>query len=132
MGKDTDVVGALLSAFARGDEDAVAALLAEDFTFEPLSTEAADRGVYRGPEGMRRYMRDLAETWKQFDLAIAAVEEVSGHVVATGRIYARARGSSLVADDPVAFAFFLERGRVTWAKAFASEAAAREAVASRP
>jgi ketosteroid isomerase-like protein len=131
MGQDADVVRALLSAVARGDADAVVELLAEDFSFEPLSTEAAERGVYVGGEGMRRYLRDLDETWRQFDLTIAAVHKVSGHVVATGRIYARARETSLVADDPVAFAFRLDRGRVAWGKAFTSEAAAREALVSR-
>jgi ketosteroid isomerase-like protein len=128
MGKDVEVVGELLSAFSRDDADAMADLVAEDFTFEPLSTEAAERGVYRGAEGMRRYVRDLHETWKQFDLTIATVEEVSGGVVATGRIYARARTSSLVADNPVAFAFVVDQGRLAWGKAFPSEAAASAAL----
>ncbi len=131
MGKDADVVRQLLLAFARGDADAVVEVLAEDFSFEPLSTEAAERGLYLGGDGMRGYLHDLHDTWRQFDLAIAAVEEVSGHVVAVGRIYARARRTGLVADDPVAFAFRVDRGRVAWGKAFTSEAAAREALVSR-
>jgi ketosteroid isomerase-like protein len=41
VGKDAAVVSELLRALIRRDGDAVAAMVADDFTFEPLSTEAA-------------------------------------------------------------------------------------------
>jgi len=128
MGKDAALVERLLDAFARGDADALAGMIADDFLFEPLSTEAADRGAYRGGEGMRTYLRDLADTWRQFDVSIGSVQEVDGRVLVTGRIYARARDSSLVADDPVAFAWKVVDDRASWGKVFLSEAAAREAI----
>ena len=76
MGKDAALVERLLDAFARKDADALAGMIAEDFLFEPLSTEAADRGAYRGGEGMRTYLRDLGDTWRQFDVSIGSVQEV--------------------------------------------------------
>jgi ketosteroid isomerase-like protein len=109
----------------------VAAMVTDDFTFEPLSTEAATRGVYRGGEGMRTYLRDVGKTWRQFDVTVGAVEEVAGHVLVTGRVYARARATSLVADDPVAFAWRVVDGRVAWGRVFTSQAAAREAAQRR-
>jgi ketosteroid isomerase-like protein len=124
------VVQQFLRAFIRRDGDAVGEFVADDVAFEPLSTEAAPRGVYRGREGVRSYLRDLGETWRQFDLTVDAVHEVAGHVLVTGRVYARARASSLVADDPIAFAWRVREGRVVWGKAFTSEAAARDAIAS--
>ena len=87
----------------------------------------ATRGVYRGGEGMRTYLSDVGKTWRQFDVTVGAVEEVAGHVLVTGRVYARARATSLVADDPVAFAWPVVDGRVAWGRVFTSEAAAREA-----
>jgi len=131
MGKDAAVVSELLRALIRRDGDAVAAMVTDDFAFEPLSTEAAARGVYRGGEGLRTYLRDMGETWRQFDLTVSAVEEVAGHVLVNGRVYARSRATSLVADDPVAFAWRVADGRVAWGKVFTSEAAAREAVQRR-
>jgi ketosteroid isomerase-like protein len=131
MGKDAAVVSELLRALSRRDGDAVAAMVTDDFAFEPLSTEAAARGVYRGGEGMRTYLRDVGETWRQFDLTVAAVEEVAGYVLASGRVYARARTSSLVADDPVAFAWRVVDGRVGWGRVFTGEAAARAAIEGR-
>jgi ketosteroid isomerase-like protein len=131
VGKDARVVQELLRAFIRRDGDAAAEIVADDIAFEPLSTEAAVRGVYRGREGVRSYLRDLGETWRQFDLTVDAVEELAGHVLVTGRVYARARASSLVADDPIAFAWRVRDERVAWGKAFTSEAAARAAIASR-
>ena len=102
MGTDAAVVQRLLDAFARRDADAIAGMVADDFLFEPLSTEAADRDPYRGGEGMRSYLRDVTETWRQFDV--------------------------LVADDPVAFAWKVVNGRARWGKVFLSEAAARQAI----
>ena|SRR5215218_122233 len=131
MGKDAAVVSELLRALMRRDGDAVAGMVSDDFAFEPVSTEAADRGIYRGGEGMRTYLRELGETWRQFDLTVAAVEEVAGHVLVSGRVYARARATSLVADDPVAFAWRVVDGRVAWGRVFTSEGAAREAVQRR-
>jgi ketosteroid isomerase-like protein len=131
MGTDAAVVRQLLDAFVQRDGDRLAAVVAEDFVFEPLSTEVAPRGRYEGPEGMREYLRDVDEVWRQFDLRVTAIEETEGHVLVTGRIYARARTSSLVADDPVAFAWQVEGDRAVWGKVFLSESAARRAIASR-
>jgi ketosteroid isomerase-like protein len=130
VGTEARVVQRFLRAFIRRDGDAVAELVTDDIAFEPLSTEAAARGIYRGREGLRSYLRDLGETWRQFDLTVDTVEEVAGHVLVTGRVYARARASSLVADDPIAFVWRVREGRVVWGKAFTSEVAAREAIAS--
>jgi ketosteroid isomerase-like protein len=131
MGTEADVVRRLLAAFARRDADAVTALVARDGMFLPLSTEAAARGVYVGPAGVHAYLRDLADTWQQFDLTVERVEPVGEHVLATGRVYARARRTGLVADDPVAFAFAVRGGRMTWGQVFTNEAAARAAIATR-
>ena len=128
MEKDAALVERLLDAFGRRDADALAGMVADDFLFEPLSTEAAERHAYRGSEGMRSYLDDVDETWRQFDVRVGAVEEVDGHVLVTGRIYARARQSSLVADDPVAFAWKVVDGRARWGKVFLSEGAARQAI----
>jgi ketosteroid isomerase-like protein len=131
MRTDADVVRDLLAAFARRDADAVAGLVARDGMFVPLSTEAATRGVYVGPAGVHAYLRDLSGTWQQFDLTVDAVEQVGGHVLATGRIYARARHTNLVADNPAAFAFAVRAGRMTWGQVFTTEAAARAAIDAR-
>jgi ketosteroid isomerase-like protein len=128
MGTDAAVVERILEAFARRDPEAVAALVAPDFVFEPLSTEAAQRDPYLGPDGIRAYLVDLDATWRQFDLRIGTVVELDGHVLVTGRIYARARASSLVADDPVAFAWKVIEDRAAWGRAFLNEAAARAAI----
>ena len=128
MGTDDALVERLLDAFARRDADVLEGMVAEDCLFVPLSTEAAERGAYHGREGMRSFLDDLAETWRQFDLSVGSIEEVNGHVLVTGRIYARARASSLVADDPVAFAWKVVNGRARWGKVFLSEAAARQAI----
>src|SRR3954471_9553496 len=131
MRTGTAVVSDPPRALSGGDGKAGGPMATDDFACEPLSTEAAARGVYRGGEGMRTYLRDVEETWRQFDLTVAAVEEVAGYVLASGRVYARARTSNLVADDPVAFAWRVVDGRVAWGQVFTGEAAARAAIEGR-
>jgi ketosteroid isomerase-like protein len=128
MGTDAAIVQRILDAFARRDAEALARFIGEGFVFEPLSTDAAERAPYQGPDGVRAYLADLDATWRQFDLRLGTVAEVGGHVLVTGRIYARARSSSLVADDPVAFVWKVVDDRATWGKASLSETTARAAI----
>ena len=131
MGDDVAAVREFFAAFVRRDADALAAAMADDGVFQPLSTDAAPRGAYLGPEGMRTYLRDLEETWRQFDVTVSEMQEVDGHVLVTGRIYARARASSLVADDPVAFVWQVRDGHVVWGAVFSGDTSARAAIADR-
>ena len=131
MDDDAAAVRELLAAFERRDADALAAAVSDEMVFQPLSTEAAPRGAYRGTDGMRAYLNDLEETWRQFDLSVSEVEQVGGHVLVTGRIYARARASNLVADDPIAFVWELRGGKVVWGRVFSGETTARAAIDER-
>jgi ketosteroid isomerase-like protein len=128
MGADTAIVQRILDAFARRDGDALAALVGPDVVFEPVSTEVAERRPYRGPEGMRAYLADLDAAWRQFEVRFATIVEMDDHVLVTGRIYARARRSNLVADDPVAFVWKVVDHRAVWGRVFFSESAARRAI----
>jgi hypothetical protein len=84
--------------------------------FEPVSTEVARRQPYTGHAGMRTYVRDLARDWDEFDITVADVRAGERHLVALGRVYARAGGA--IADGPCAFVFTLDGDEVCWGKTF--------------
>jgi anti-sigma regulatory factor (Ser/Thr protein kinase)/ketosteroid isomerase-like protein len=113
------VVRELFDAFAARDVARTMELVDRGVMMEPLSTPVERRTPYLGVGGLRRYLRDLDETWEEFDLTIEGMRAHGNYVVAVGRIYARQQ--SLVAEDPAAFAFKLRDAKVVWAKVYRSE-----------
>jgi anti-sigma regulatory factor (Ser/Thr protein kinase)/ketosteroid isomerase-like protein len=116
------VVQDLFDAFAARDVARTVELVDRGVMIEPLSTPVERRSPYLGVGGLRRYLRDLDETWDEFDVTIGGIRADGNYVVAVGRIYARQ--GRLVADDPVAFVFKLRDAKVVWAKVYRSEAEA--------
>jgi ketosteroid isomerase-like protein len=86
---------------------------------EPLSTPVERRTPYLGVDGLRRYLRDLDETWEKFDVTIEELRAHGNYVVAVGRI--QARQQSVVVDDPAGFVFKLRDAKVVWAKVYRSK-----------
>jgi len=109
-------VAGLLRAFSARDATAIATLTTPDVVFEPASTELVERRPYHGHDGLRAYLTDLDRDWDEFDISIAQVRTGERHLVALGRVYARAGGA--IADGPAAFVFELSGGLVRWGKTF--------------
>jgi hypothetical protein len=84
--------------------------------FEPVSTEIAERQPCHGHAGMRAYVRDLGRDWDEFDITLHDVRAGERHLVALGRVYARAGGA--IADGPCAFVFEMDGDLVRWGKTF--------------
>lgn len=112
------VVRALFAAFGSRELAPLLELIDRGVMMEPLSTPVGRRTPYLGIAGLRRYLRDLDETWEQFQVTLEDVRAQGSHVVARGRI--RARRGSFVGDDPAGFAFKLRDRKVVWAKVYRS------------
>jgi anti-sigma regulatory factor (Ser/Thr protein kinase)/ketosteroid isomerase-like protein len=113
------VVRDLFDAFAARDVTRTVQLVDRGVMLEPLSTPVERRTPYLGVSGLKRYLKDLDETWEEFDVTIGETRAEGDYVVALGRIYARQ--ASFVADDPAAFVFKLRDARIVWAKVYRSE-----------
>lgn len=120
--RNTRVVRELFDAFAARDAARMMQLSDRGVMIEPLSTPVRRRSPYLGVDGLRRYLRDLEETWQKFELSVAEVRADGDYVVALGRIYAQ--HDDLVADDPAGFVFKLREAKVVWAKVYPSAAEA--------
>ena len=70
-----------------------------------------------GHEGMRRYLRDAEALWQVLELDPQKLREVGNHVVALGRVRARAH-DGLELDTPAAWVWRVEAGLVTWGCAY--------------
>ena len=90
-----------MDAINRGDVNAVLETVDEDTVFEPL--RAQTEGAFVGPEGMRRFLADTAETFDLFKALYTDVRDLGdGRLVAIGTIRMRGRGSGLEDDVPSA------------------------------
>jgi anti-sigma regulatory factor (Ser/Thr protein kinase)/ketosteroid isomerase-like protein len=112
------VVRELFDAFAARDVARTTRLVDRGVMIEPLSTPVERRTPYLGVGGLRRYLRDLDQTWQEFEVTIEELRSDGDHVVAIGNIYARRE--NVVADDPAGFAFKLRDGKVVWLKVYRS------------
>ena len=119
------VVHELFDAFAARDMARTLELVDRGVMIEPLSTPVVRRSPYLGVRGLRRYLRDLDETWDEFVVTIGDARAEGVYAVAVGRVHARQ--GSVVLEDPVAFVFKFRDSKVVWSKFYWSEA---EAVAA--
>jgi len=121
------VVRELFDAFAAREAARTTRLVDRGVMMEPLSTPVQRRTPYLGVDGLRRYLRDLDDTWEEFEVTVEDLRASDGeHVVAAGRIYARRE--DFLADDPAGFAFRLRDGKIVWVKVYPSHEEALAAV----
>ena len=86
-----------VDAINSGDGTVTLDLVDEETVFEPL--RAATEGAYVGPEGMRRFLADTAETFDLFKASYTDVRDLGdGRLLAIGTIRMRGRGSGAETD----------------------------------
>lgn len=122
-----DVVRAVFAAFGQRDADALVEYVDPEVVFEPVSTPVQKREPYRGHDGLREYLRDLEETWDEFEVTVSELRESGDKVVALGRIKAIATGAAYMTDSPAGFVWHLRDGKVVWGKVFTNVNDALEA-----
>ena len=100
-----------VEAINRGDVDAVIEAVHDDVVFEP--PRAATEGAYIGPEGMRRFLADTAETFDVFTASHTDVRDLGdGRVLAIGSIRMRGRSSGVESDVTTASVSEFRDGRL--------------------
>ena len=87
-----------------------------------------EEGVYRGYDGARRYMSDLADSW---EMAYAEVDDALGiadFALLVGRIHFRGKGSGVESASPAGWMLKFRDGKLLRFRAFREPANALEAV----
>jgi ketosteroid isomerase-like protein len=86
-----------MDAMNRFDDAALLEMLDEQSVFEPL--RSATEGAFIGPEGMRRFLADTAETFDLFKATYTDVRDLGdGRVLAIGTLRMRGRASGVESD----------------------------------
>lgn len=123
----------LYECFNGRDEDCVASLCADEMQFFPVATaEAVDREApYRGPEGLRTYMADMAKIWEELQISADELEARGDILLVRGRVYARSRDLG-IRDMPVAWVWELRGDRFLRGEVFPDPADATRRFAALP
>jgi ketosteroid isomerase-like protein len=118
----------LLDAFNRRDVAAALALLHGDVVFLPVSARLlADGRAYRGHEGIRRYLDDVAAHWRRLEVTPVQVRAAGDAVVALGHVRSITHAGR--ADEASAtWVFKLRDGLIAQIQIFSDERLVRHAV----
>jgi len=111
VGENADIVRRAFDAFSRRDLNVLLTLADPDIEFMPATARVAGRAdAYRGYDGLRTYLADVARVWEELRSEPEEFLEVGDVVVCTGRVYAW--GVGRVIDAPAGWVWRLRHGRL--------------------
>jgi ketosteroid isomerase-like protein len=107
-----------IEAYGRGDIPGFLELLDEDVEWIPIMATLEGR-VYRGHEGVRQWLDDLANYWEYFEPRYEEYRDLGDRVLVLGSWRARGRVSGVVLDDqPGTWLFEIKDGKVARMQTF--------------
>jgi ketosteroid isomerase-like protein len=125
---DVDTIRAGLAALNRRDVDGMLATLRPDAELVPLRA-VLEGTVYRGHDGLRRWLADMADDWDDLRIDPEEVRALAGsRVLVVARFHARGKSSGVWLDQPAAWICELTDGLVARIRFFADADAALDAV----
>ena len=97
-GDPVAIVTEAFDAFARRDLPAMLAHCHSDFVLRSLATLGRAERVepYRGHEGLRTYMRDIATVWDELTMTVLTFRRAGASVIGFGRVEGRRPGERLL------------------------------------
>jgi ketosteroid isomerase-like protein len=126
MGENTDIVRRVFDAFSRRDLPALITLCDPEIAFSPATGRLAGREApYRGHDGLRTYLADVARVWEELRSEPDEYIEVGDRVLCTGRVYAWGVGRAI--DAPAGWVWRVRDGRLVEGTVYDTRRAAFEA-----
>jgi ketosteroid isomerase-like protein len=106
--EDGEVVRRAYAALNERDFDSLSKLSDPDFVFDLSRSIGPQKGVYRGPEEIRRYWSDFLDAFETYEATPVEVDVgPHGHIVVRHHVRAKGRGSGLVwENEPTATCVF--------------------------
>jgi ketosteroid isomerase-like protein len=128
---NVDLARRAFEAFAERDVDALLELMHPELEFLPVTANLTTGGLpYRGSEGIRRYIEDVARVWDELRVFPSEYRDLGDTVVALGRIHGR--GGGMIIDRPTGWVWRMRDDMIVWGRVYTSqEEALRAAGADR-
>jgi ketosteroid isomerase-like protein len=121
---DVETIRSGLAALNRRDIDGMLATLRADVELVPLRA-VLDGTVYRGHQGLRSWLADMAEDWDELHIDVHDVRTLDdGRVLVLARFQARGSTSGVRVDWPAAWICRMNQGKVAHVQFYADADAA--------
>jgi 3-oxoadipate enol-lactonase len=115
--ENLELVREAMEAVARQDLARLIELTDPDVEWHSFLAQLGE-GVYRGHDGIRRYVRDLSDAWEFLRTDIDDVLTVGDVVVVVGRLRYRGKGSGVETESPAGYVAKFREGRMIYMRAF--------------
>ena len=115
-------------AFNERDVETLVGVSHPDCEWLPFRAQL-DGEVYRGHEGVRRFVSDMAEDWSEFRIELEELTDVGEQVLLIGSVRAESRGSGLTVNNRVGFVLRFRDAMIDRLTSYGDPDAARSAAA---
>jgi len=131
-GENTELVRRWFEATASRDVAQLLEIASPEIEYVPIMA-VLEGQVYRGHEGVKRWMKELFEHWETFEPIGEEFHERGDTVIALGRWHARGKASGAQLDnEPATWVVEFRNARMTRLQTYTSRAEAFEAVGFTP
>ena len=128
MAEKVKVARHIVDAINRGDVEAVAEMVSEDFELDFSNSRGPMSGTYRGADGIREFMTSFFEPWAEVEFAPGEMVELDDERVLTvNTVRARGDGSGAEVAATGASIWTIRDGEVAAVKLYQSKEEALEA-----
>ncbi len=119
MSRDTlELARRVLALLGDGNYAALVETSDPEVEWHSFFAQLGEGGVYRGHEGMRRYIDDLREAWELVRADIDDALAVGDVAVLVGRIHYRGKGSGIETETPAGWVLEFRGAKVIRFQAF--------------
>ena len=109
--ENVETVRKWVAAMNRQDAEALISLADPGVDYMPyLASLSGEAGAYRGHDGLRQYVRDLAEAWRWYHVEIHSLRDLGDDVLMEGRLEATGRSSGLEVKEDMAWLHTFREG----------------------
>ena len=125
--EDVETVRRAVEPFNRRDIPTFLELLHPDVEWIPIMAVLESR-VYRGHDGVRRWLEDLAADWELFEIFPDEFHDLGDRVLTFGRWRARGRASGVeLENQPAAWLHEVKDGKIVRMRTYTDRAEALQA-----
>lgn len=125
-----DAAERMVDAFERwnrGDRDPRTEDIHPDFELVSSLTELSGK-PYRGLDGFRQWVRDMDSAFEQWQIRADDIRAAGDSLLVLGGFQVRGRGSGVKLDQPVAWIYEFEQGKVRHMHVYRDRAEALRAI----
>jgi ketosteroid isomerase-like protein len=129
--QNVEIVRRGFEAYDLRDVDRFLSFLHPEFELHSAIVGGAERRVYRGHDGVRKWLEDSDESFEELRIEPTEFRDLGDQVLVFGRIHAQGRESGVELDSPTGWLITVRDAKLVKAQGFLSEAQALEAAEAR-